>query len=95
MSYEVLTEWSGNVMSWLYRYSIPQAEVAERAGMSYVYLCRLLHMQKPFIGSCMKVDKSISKCLETRGFSSRQFRRQQTRLRNKLRKVVSSSESLV
>ena len=88
MSYEVLTEWSGNLIKWMYRYSVLQAEVAKKAGMSYVYLCRLLHMEKPYIGSCEKIDKAMSDSLKERGFDPSRFIEEQAELRSQLEKVV-------
>ena len=88
MSYEVLTEWSGNLVKWMYRYSILQSSVAKKAGMSYVYLCRLLHMEKPYVGSCEKVDRAMSEMLEEIGFDPSRFNEEQAELRSQLEKVV-------
>ena len=83
MPYEVYTEWSANVISWSFRYSITQEEIADRSKISISYLSRLLHMQKPYLGSCKKVDNSMKDALEARGFDSQKYLRQQRKLRSR------------
>ena len=84
MGYEVLTEWSGNVVKWLFRYSITRSEVALKAGISETYLIKALHDTNPYVSSCKKIDSSVAKCLEDRGFESRSYLQIQGKARKKL-----------
>ena len=84
MSYEVLTEWSGNVVKWLFRYSIKRSEVAERAGISETYLIKTLRDTNPYVSSCLKIDHGVANCLRIRGFNARSYLQIQSRARKKL-----------
>ena len=90
MPYEVLSEWSGNVIKYLYRYRINQQEIANGAEMSESYLCRLLHMENPRLSSCEKVDRSVAQSLEERDFDSSDYLELQKGVRSALARKYES-----